>query len=220
MNDAVIREIAEKLAHQQLQASWPYLLVMLAVSVVVGAVAIYTSTYLRKRAETFASKSDLNEVLLQIRAITAATEEVKSSIAHSDWASRELKTIRRTKLEDLLLAIYDLRVWEKNARDFLVHSHGSDPGPSPMGKISLLATLYFPELLLETKKLAHVHYNFHVSQLETEASIRCAAGDESRVAQYLAASSTRSKELHGEHLILVEQIEKISQTLMRSILGA
>lgn len=220
MNDVVIREIAEKLAQQQLLASWPWLLAVLAISVVVGAVAIYSSSYLRKRAETFASRADLDEVLRLVRATTEATEEVKSSIAHSDWASRELRTLRRTKLEDLLLAIYELQAWERSYRDFRVHGKGSDPGPSQMGRISLLATLYFPELLLEIKKLAHVHYSFHKNQLEAEASIRAAGTDASLRSQAVEFSTTQSRDLYGQHLALVGQIEKISQSLMKDILGA
>jgi hypothetical protein len=100
----MIREIARQIVQEQFIQNWVFYLVLLLVFLVSAPISNFVSSYFRKRGEGAATKAD-------IASITKAIEQVKTEIAHSDWALRENKTIRRGKLEELIESVYALRPW-------------------------------------------------------------------------------------------------------------
>jgi hypothetical protein len=219
MNEAALQDLARQIAQQQLHLSWPYALILVALSAVVGALANFAASYFRRRGETQALKADIDELLRQSKAMTHATEEVKTSIAQAAWASREGRTIRRAKLEDLTLAVYEMQEWLTKRRNSVVHGAEMDAGPSPIKKVVVLAKLYFPELELESKRMLNIQLRYDMHQLETSARIRAVGDDPQERAKVVAESSVQSRALFGEHLLAEEQIVNISSSLMQEILG-
>ena len=108
----------------------------------------------------------MQEILRQITETTRATEEVRSAIAQSDWAAREWRTIRRIKLEELLLAAYALDQWLDLQRSKWLHGAEVDVDGKPMDKIKLLATLYFPDLQPEAAAIWSAHQKAYMFILE------------------------------------------------------
>lgn len=89
MSESLIREIANEILREGLIQNWRTYAVLIALFVVSGAVNAFVENYLRKRAETFATKADFDELLRQLRANTEVAESVKSVIAKTDWVERE-----------------------------------------------------------------------------------------------------------------------------------
>jgi Asp-tRNA(Asn)/Glu-tRNA(Gln) amidotransferase A subunit family amidase len=115
---------------------------MVAASLISG----FFKPYLQKRAETQATKADLEEVAKQMRQTAAAVEEVRSEIAHSDWAKREWQSIRRIRLEELVTALHSLEEWRNKEWDYRAFGRAKNIDPTPLRRIQALTDLYFPEL--------------------------------------------------------------------------
>jgi hypothetical protein len=219
MNETAIQEIAKQIVQQQLHYSWPYVLGLIALSAIFGALSNYGVSFFRKRGETRALKADLEEILRQSKVITLGTEEVKVAISQNAWASREARTIRRAKLEDLILSVDELQEWLTKRRNCIVHGVELDPGPSPLKRAVVLAQLYFPELIVEVKKLHNVQLRYDAYQLETSSKIKVVGEDLQARALILNSSSEKSRELYGEYLEAANELSYISRSLMQKILG-
>lgn len=144
MNETLLRDIAEKIAHEQFLLQWPVYALMTAIALVVGFAAAFVGAYAKKRGESYATRADFEGLLSQLKATTAVAEEVKARVSHADWASRELRTLRRLKLEELIQTVHEVQAWQEAARRFRL-SNGEEPGASPLPKVERVAGLYFPE---------------------------------------------------------------------------
>ena len=157
MSEALIRELAERIAREQFLSQWPIYLLMLAFAFVGGALASYFGSYFKKRGEALATKSDFNDLLIQIKATTAATEEVKYKISHIDWTKKERTILLRTKLEELLLKLHELADWQDSQRMSCLYSTAINFSGSPLPKVMLLVVLYFPDLKIEIVSYLNSH---------------------------------------------------------------
>lgn len=77
--------------------------------VATGFFGAYCGAYLIKKAETRAINEDFDNIVTQLATQTEVTKKIESEISHNNWLNQEWKTIRRTKLEDLLTSLYELR---------------------------------------------------------------------------------------------------------------
>ena len=154
MQEQLIREIALQIVREQFFENWMLYALVAALALLSSVAGAFLVNYVRKRAETYATKADLDEVLRQIRKTTEVTEEVRTSISHADWVTREWKSIRRTKLEELLEQTYATEHWLDQQRGMWMFQKEDKSLPSPADKVSQLTTLYFPELAEESRLLA------------------------------------------------------------------
>ena len=157
MSEALLRELAEKIAREQFLSQWPIYLLMLAFAFVGGALASYFGSYFKKRGEALATKSDFYDLLTQLKATTVVTEEVKSKVSRLDWTTKERTILRRTKLEELLLKLHELADWQDTQRWSHIYSNETNTTISPLPKITLLLVLYFPELRIEVSTYLNLH---------------------------------------------------------------
>lgn len=146
MQPDLVREIAEAVVRDQLVQNCRFYAIISGLSVLASVAGHWLSSYLKKRGETFATKADMQEVLRQVTETTRATEEVKSTISQVDWATREWRTVRRLKLEELLGAAYSLNQWLDLQQTKWVYNEAVASDQAPMERMQLLSTLYFPEL--------------------------------------------------------------------------
>lgn len=163
----LVVEIAKQVAQEQILFQWPLYVVILALSLIVGFGSAYIGGYARKRGENFATKSDFDEILVQLEAQTKSTEQIKIELSHTDWAARELRVLRRVKLEELLQAIHELQEWQSNEMSRLVYSSGKESSSSPAASIERLSGLYFPDLKEEILPLLQLHREAVVEMLKT-----------------------------------------------------
>ena len=146
MTETLIREIAEQIVREELLENWRLYVLVIAIAALSGVVTAFFSSYFRRRGETYATRADFSELLAQLRETTKAAEDVRSEISHADWKSKEWKTLRRIKLEELMLFIYETRDWITDQGSSKMF--GSEPSAlrDQQARLDLTARLYFPEL--------------------------------------------------------------------------
>lgn len=219
MSEALVREIANQILRDGLFENWYTYVVLLALLIISGAVSAYGGNYLRKRAETYATKADFDELLDQLRATTEAAESVRSAIAKAEWAEREWQTLRRLKLEELLTAMnaatHHLDT-EQNARFF---NEGMPTDASPIWKVEALSSLYFPELSAETSAFTITHSQYRSWVIDVQVRLSSAGDDlEKRQAAFVAALIDM-KEWRTKLLTSAQLLTNSASKLMKVIVG-
>lgn len=150
MDQSAVRELAHQIANEQISATWPFWLILLGLVAALSALASFGGAYLARRGQVRAEASELDALVLQLRATTEAAERVRVEIQHADWTAREWKTIRRVKLEDYYVALHSVLPWAERIKDRVVFN-GSEPDlPDPTLRVETLARIYFPELVAPT----------------------------------------------------------------------
>lgn len=204
MSEALIREIANEILREGIIQNWFTYAILVALLVISGAVSAYGANYLRKRAETYATKADFDELLRQLRATTEAAESVRSAIAKADWAEREWQTLRRVKLEELLTAMHGATHHldiELNARFF---NDGMPTEASPIWKVEALSSLYFPELFAEATSFGLMFAKYRSWVIDVQAQLSSAGNDPGRRQVVFDARFPEMRELHPKLLASVQ----------------
>lgn len=112
----------------------------------VAAVCAWTGTYLSTRSQNAAMRADFKKALKSLEIQTNSVKKIEEGIAHNFMEKRELLKIKRTKIEELYLALSE-------DLDQLSHNLGiatSDMDESiimPSNKAEMLARLYFIDAL-------------------------------------------------------------------------
>jgi hypothetical protein len=150
MSETLVREIATKIFEETILHNIYFYLIFLVVSIIGGAISTFTKGLLQKKGEQFATKTDLNDLIEQIKKTTQAQEEIKTSISHIDWSNREWKKIRITKLEELLDSINTYRDEALRFQTIMMSGNLDDKKTAtntpPKWTNNIIASLYFPEL--------------------------------------------------------------------------
>ncbi len=146
MDSSLSSAVAKDIVENQLLFNWEFYFVQIAVIFLSFAAVSFLTAYFKGRGSNLATKTDFDDLLNQLRKTTDATESIKQSISHEDWAMREYKIIRRSKLEELLYAIYDSREWIEKLRQTYFFAEQGTESTSPLYKVSIVGGLYFPEL--------------------------------------------------------------------------
>lgn len=195
-------------------------LLMLAIALVVGFVAAYVGAYAKKRGESFATKADFDQLLAQLKTTTAVAEEVKATVSHADWASRELKTLRRIKLEELLQSAHELQAWQDLEKDRIIFKSTKEPGPSPLPKVERISGLYFPELNEAVHNFSQVHRQMMIEVLGAGQNILGAA--ENLAAQQTAVQQLMDvwPPLYQQQLVALAVLEAQAREIMEGLIGA
>ena len=219
MSESLLRELAERIAREQFLSQWPIYLLMLALAFVGGALASYFSSYFKKRGEALATKSDFNDLLIQIKATTAATEEVKLKVSHMDWTTKERTLLKRTKLEELLLRLHELADWQETKRLQLMYNGEPSPSLSPLPKVSLLLVLYFPDLRLEIGEYLNIHRKIMILLTETKLKILHANNDIDKINTIREPAAETFIEHYRTQLLALGSIENRCNIIMDHLIS-
>jgi hypothetical protein len=217
MSESLLRELVEKIAHQQLLNQWPMYLLMLALAFIGGAAASYFGSYFKKRGESLATKTDFDNLLIQVKATTIATEEVKSKITHLDWTTKERTILRRTKLEELLLRLHELADWQESKRIELMFNGEQNHNLSPLPKVSLLIVLYFPELRFEIGEYLNLHRKAMILLSDTHLKVLGAKDEQLIIIR--SEASTAYLEQYKFQLQALNSIENQCHLIMNQLIS-
>jgi hypothetical protein len=82
---------------------WDYIpWVILIGTFLVSTIGAFIGSYLQKKGKNHATKEDFNELLLQVRRTTHATEQIKTTLSSRAWLSQQQWVIREQHYENLL----------------------------------------------------------------------------------------------------------------------
>lgn len=219
MSEALLREIAEKIAREQFLAQWPIYLLMLSMVFVVGTVAAYIGSYAKRRGENFATKADFADLIFQLKETTAAAEVVKTKISHADWSTREMKTLRRLKLEELLLSVYELKAWQDVEMGVRIYNSGKETMPSPLPKVELLTSLYFSEIESLIHEFTQLHSQLIILTLETHEELLKTANNDIAQRDKRNQFGQNWMLCYQKQLKAISAIEKQCRVLMAELVG-
>ena len=220
MQQDLIREIATQIVREQILGSWLFYALIGALSLVASAAAHWLAPYLKRRAETVATKADMNEILAQLRETTKIAEQVRSEVAHADWVAREWRTIRRTKLEEVLVAAHSLDRWLDEVQKKWIYKEIQAIDIDAPKRIKVLTALYFPELNAESNIVQSAHRSAYMFILEIAKQVGSASND---ATAYEAAMKTfiQGWGPHSEAAATsVAAFERKAAQLMQSLAGA
>ena len=192
MSESLIREIANEVLWDGLAQNWWTYAVLVALVAVSGVVSAFVTTYLRRRAEAFAK---------------------------SDWAEREWRTLRRIKLEELLTAMHEAMHRldkEMDARFF------NEPMPSdfsPIWKIEVLSTLYFPEIQSESNAFGLEFSKYRSWVVNVHADLYAAQQDAVRRRLVFDKRFPEMKEMRPRLLASAQLLTQSASKLMKVVTG-
>jgi len=220
MNAELVREIAERIVRNEILLNWHFYLLIIALGAIGSAAGAWLSSYMKKRAETYATKADMQEVLAQVAATTRATEEVRTAISHSDWMNREWKAIRRVKLEELLSAVYSLDRWLDEQQSRWIYQTVGDYQLAPLNTINVLGSLYFPSLTAEIRAVVFTHQAALSTVLDTGRKTSAAQQDVVRYKAALAEHVVLWGPLYLAAQLAIAALESRAVAVMHEIAGA
>jgi hypothetical protein len=155
------------------------LLVFLSIIVLVWILYKYFEKFTQTSSEIDARLSKLDSIVLEQKRITEATEAIKIDLAHADWSRKETLTIRRLKLEDLVLAIIGVRAEAIEIYRNLtaLENNVNVLAYSEMDKVRMLTGLYFPELDKLMNELYDKQSALGIFFLDAQKSLKTLSSD-------------------------------------------
>jgi hypothetical protein len=220
MTSDLLREIAQQIVREEILQNWKFYALLLALGILATVAGNWLSAYVKKRAETYATKADLQEVLRQLQATTRATEEVRTAVSHADWVAREWRATRRTKLEELLNSVYALDHWLEAQQQKWIYKGPQTFDESPMDRISVLVALYFPELRNEADSVLSAHHGAQQVILDVAQKRHVAENDPKAIQAAMDEFIQRWKTAYPPIRQAIMALESRTGELMREIAGA
>lgn len=220
MDASTVAAIAREIVQQQILESWEFYVIELGIVVLAVAATNFLTAYFKGRGAALATKADFEELLRQVRTTTETTESIKRTISHEDWRIREFKTLRRTKLEELMLSLYDVHHWLDKERDSCLYASPENEVADPMNRVQIIVGLYFPELESEIR-------TFHIACLAYKSWANEAKGrllplrltDPTQYAAQLPLVVENYPKVYEPLLSATSAIERTARTVMKEVLG-
>lgn len=153
MDSNQISQLAREIAARTVADNLSYWSLLILLAVVAAGAGAWIGAYFGKRGEAKALKDGFEDVLKQLRETTSTVEKIRAEVQHDDWAARELKTLRRTRLEEFVALIDSTPAFLEKLRDYKIFDGTAFNDAQPEDRILAIGQLYFRELL--TELLAH-----------------------------------------------------------------
>jgi len=158
LDHELIKTIANEIVNQAILSNYRTYLLITAISLITGSLTAFLYSYFKKRGENFATKTDFNEILSQLRETTKSTEEIKSKINAKFLDEHKLKILVREKLEQIISETFELELWLERARSQALHCELPDTNASPISKIEMYQSIYFKDVEKELTALCNSYY--------------------------------------------------------------
>lgn len=168
-----LTEIARQIVEGQATDDLQFKIVLGVLAILTGLIFWYVKPYLGERGKLLALAETLRMRLDEIRQTTEAAENVRTRIAHSDWTTKEYKTLLRNKLEQLMAAAYKTMSATQTDADFQYeNSNLKLTSDAPASEIRLLLAMYFDVLRPEVDKFLLIHSNFSIWLIGARTQLR------------------------------------------------
>jgi hypothetical protein len=190
---------------------WPYWLCLLGSNIIALYVSRYLFGFASERGKLAAMSADFAEIKRQLEETTRTAKTIEYALSHKDWTEREYKTLRRTKLEQIVLYGHEARVWLTD-KLWETGEASIERTPSPLPKANITARLYFRELQLTTADLS-------VKQLDFEKTAKVFQRDLIKI-RFLIEKNKRESDhcnlISGNHYDRLEQLASDRDALYES----
>ena len=215
METSVLKQFAREVAQQTVIDHWWLWLILILVAGLVAYFGSLLGGYAARRGENLATKADFDDLLEQTTTTAEEVAQIHSRVALTEWTEKEARSLRRQKLEELLLGAFEAKAWltaEENRLLFPSDVPNPDPLPSPMEKVEAIGVLYFPELWLEVKALDVAHGSYLQWTRETLA-LALNAEMQARAAGHPQPQGARFPVINDRHDELLRHWKSVVETL-------
>lgn len=127
----------------------------------------YLPALVTERAKIDAIAANFDKVLDQLGETTRTAKSIEFSLAHRDWTTREYLTLRRTKLEELVLIVVGTERWVET-----MMLADEMPEDSPIDKFSCISQLYFPELRTLSGDFQQAYFETLMACMDGRSKVR------------------------------------------------
>ncbi|MYM66779.1 hypothetical protein GTP45_08055 [Pseudoduganella sp. FT55W] len=172
MNEAALAELARLIVQKELFGNVWFYITLIALAGVGAMFSSFIRSYGGEQGKFKAIQENFDEVKHQLAQTTFTAKTVEMALAHSDWSVREYKTLRREKLEEVMLTLYATRSWLARQMTAPHETVSFEPADSPIDKLDMLVTLYFPELQTPGADFFLAHQAMIVAILGNIAPVR------------------------------------------------
>jgi len=148
MLDETIQKIAQEIASQLPTYTWQVFLIQAVLTLLAFGAGMLFGARLETNEKNLITNADLDSLQNQSRCGAESVETVKTHIERDDWRKREWANLHRTKLAALLNMMQDCEQYLDRLRNTAQESEVIE-GPDPLQGLSVITTLYFPELKIE-----------------------------------------------------------------------
>lgn len=146
MEADLIKQIANQVVKEQILLNWKFYMILASLYFLVYCLASFIKPYLGKRGEALAKKSDLGVLLNELRKSTELTENIKSKVDTESWILKEFNILKRQKLEELLILLYDYKMHINSDLNAKFFGGVEIDKRCPSDQATAIHKLYFPEL--------------------------------------------------------------------------
>ena len=171
MNDAAIALLANEILKQLIFQNWKIYLLMAAIWLLSFFIQKWILSYVSERGRAAGIAADFKTIIKNLEKTTDISKSIELKLSHEDWIAREYRVIRRTKLEELMLAVYATEAWSEKAITLTHHTEDFDVASSPITKVTMLALLYFPEMHDVCDKLFSLHGALIISIMDARIKL-------------------------------------------------
>jgi hypothetical protein len=184
MDDKAISQLAHEIVSQSILGNAEYWLILALIVFVVAFAASWIGSYAAKRGEFAAAKADREKILEQLAENTRTTARINSIVSLGEWSERERRTLRRIKLEELILTAHKAIAWGELESNRLVFSMTDEEpnGPSPLPLVVSLGNLFFPELQSEIAEFDFKAKTYQIVSRQVRSQLLEAREEASRTA--------------------------------------
>jgi hypothetical protein len=163
VSNPTIFDIAKLIAEGKVADDYQFFIILAVLALLTGLVVWFVAPYLGERGKLLAMAEKLEERLNDIRQTTEAAENVRTRIAHSDWTTKEYKTLLRNKLEQLMGAAYKTKSACEADANFKQDTPGDKfTSKEPSLEVELLSAMYFRVIEIEVRNFIVAHTNFSI----------------------------------------------------------
>lgn len=212
MDNHLVSELAAAIDAELLFTNWRLYALTLAVLLLSKAIDAYFVRYWAKRADVKAAGADLQEVIRQLKATTAAAEAVRAQISKADWLDKEWRSIRRVKLEELLSSADGML----ETLGYKAADDPESPTNNDANKLKMLCALYFPELRQDVTDLYVAFKECRIHFLESQSDFANAL-TEGVADEVLEEYRLRQRQLYSVFVQAGFTLEKAAAELMQEI---
>jgi hypothetical protein len=172
-SNASLSDIAHQIVQNRAIENIQFYVVYATLALVILALGCIVRAYFSEKGKLMAAAASLNQRLDEIRQSTDAAEKIKVQIAHNDWTLKELKTLRRNKLEELITSAYKVLFSTEADSSLPTEDHTFEvKSRICLAELRQTSALYFPEFEKETEAIATAHSGFASWFLDEKGKIR------------------------------------------------
>lgn len=181
MDALMISKIANEIVNETILLNWKFYVLLVFITFITTCISSFVFPYLKTRGKAFATEADFKSLLNQLEKTTETTETIKRAITHNDWALKEFKLLKRNKLEELLITLYDIERWISEQTNNILFRETNNKSASPIKNLSLIGLLYFTELKTEIKYFEKCYSAYNLLLLSEGKKLKTLEHEENKI---------------------------------------